>query len=67
MSKLAEEMDLAEPGDPFAIDYRILPLAPAPSNKPPTLRELFRLGWESSAPYFPVQPEPPALWKRRGT
>jgi hypothetical protein len=67
MREPAGNPEEGELGDPFKIDYRILPLAPAPSTKPPTLRELFRLGWQSSAPYFPVQPEPLVLWKRRET
>lgn len=67
MRELDEEMDTPVPGDPLQIDYRLLPLAPAPSNKPPTLWELFLLGFRSSAPYFAVDLEAAAARKRRGT
>jgi hypothetical protein len=63
----AEAFEEGELGDPFKIDYRLLPLAPAPSTKQPSLWELYLLGVRPSAPYFPVQPEPPVLWKRRRT
>jgi hypothetical protein len=63
----AEEFDEGELGDPLKIDYRLLPLAPAPSTKQPSLWELFLLGLRPSAPHFPAQPEPLVLWKRRET
>jgi hypothetical protein len=41
--------------DPFKIPYHILPLAPPPSTKEPSLWELFLLGFER-APRFPTTP-----------
>lgn len=65
MRELAEETETEELGDPFQIDYRLLPLAPAPSYKPPTMWELFLLGWRRPVPWFAVQMDEAAARKRR--
>lgn len=67
MRELAEEMETEELGDPFRIDYRLLPLAPAPSSKPPTLWELFLLGWRRPVPWFALELEAADPRKGRGT
>jgi hypothetical protein len=41
--------------DPLKIPYEILPLAPPPSTKEPSLWELFLLSFER-APRFPTAP-----------
>ena len=66
MKEMAETIDAAELGDPYAIDYRILPLAPAPSTRQPSLWELFLLGLRSSAPYFALRPEATVPRERPG-
>lgn len=62
----AEKFEEGELGDPFKIDYRLLPLAPAPSNKPATLWELFLLGWRRPVPWFALELEADLPRKRRG-
>lgn len=55
MNEPQDETEEGTLGDPYKIPYHILPLAPAPSTKPPSLWELFRLGAER-APHFPSGP-----------
>lgn len=54
MRELANETHELELGDPYEIPYSLLPLAPAPSTRQPSLWELFLLGLRPSAPYFPL-------------
>lgn len=55
MNEPQDELEEVKLGDPYKIPYELLPLAPPPSTKPPTMWELYLLGFQR-APDFPTGP-----------
>jgi hypothetical protein len=62
----AEVVDeVVELGDPYKIDYALLPDAPARPERELSLWELFRLAWNPGTPKFPPQSEATLVRRRK--